>query len=206
VRLAELGIEPERLRVVPHPVFSSYPKRNDDGRTILCLGLIRDYKGLDDSIAVARHFTNVRLLVAGDPMEPVGHYRRAAGAIAEWRLGYLSEGEVDRALGEATLALFPYRAGIDQSGALMRTLGAGVAAVVYDIGSLGDCVRRFGAGRVVPPGDIKGLVAAVRELLEDPVALELARAGARRARDCLTWEAAAARHLEIYRELAPYGT
>ena len=49
---------------------------------------------------------------------------------------------------------------------------------------------------------IEALTEAARELLGDPAALAQARAGAERARDELTWEAAAARHLELYRELA----
>jgi glycosyltransferase involved in cell wall biosynthesis len=41
----------------------------------------------------------------------------------------------------------------------------------------------------------------VRELLSDRDALEQARAGARRARDELTWDAAARAHLALYGEL-----
>jgi glycosyltransferase involved in cell wall biosynthesis len=73
--------------------------------------------------------------------------------------------------------------------------------VAYDVGGLGEPVRRFGAGRVVPAGDIAGLTEAARELLEDGNALEEARAGAQRAREELTWEASAQAHLELYREL-----
>src|SRR4029453_11550496 len=47
--LAELGVPAERLRVVPHPVFPSAPERRDDGRTLLSLGIIRAYKGIDDA-------------------------------------------------------------------------------------------------------------------------------------------------------------
>src|SRR5581483_578865 len=99
----------------------------------------------------------------------------------EWRLGFLSRPELDRALSDATIALFPYRAELDQSGALLRALGA---------------------GRVVPAGDVAALADAVRELLEDPAALAAARAGADRARRELTWDAAAAQHLALYREIA----
>src|SRR6266508_977913 len=60
---------------------------------------------------------------------------------------------------------------------------------------------RSGAGRVVPAGDVEALAAAARELLEDPDALEAARAGARLARETLTWDAAAEAHLELYRQL-----
>jgi glycosyltransferase involved in cell wall biosynthesis len=200
--LVELGVPEQTLRVVAHPVFRSDPARADDGRTLLCLGVIRPYKGLGDAIEAVRRLDGSRLLVVGDPMEPVDAYRAAAGDRAEWRLGYLPDAELDRALGEATVALFPYRAELDQSGALLRALGAGVPAVVYDVGGLGEPVRAFGAGRVVPAGDVEALTAAAAELLGDPAALEHARAGARRARDELTWDRAAAAHLAVYEEIA----
>jgi glycosyltransferase involved in cell wall biosynthesis len=200
--LAELGVPDERLRVIPHPVFPSDPARADDGRTLLCLGVIRPYKGVGDAIAATRA-AGARLLVAGDPLEPVAPYREAAqGLDVEWRLGYLADSELDRALGQTTVALFPYRAELDQSGALLRALGAGVPAVVYDVGGLAEPVRQFGAGRVVEAGDVSALAAAARELLGDPAALERARAGARAARSALTWDASARDHLTLYRELA----
>ncbi len=199
-QLAELT-DPARLRVIPHPVYASNPERRDDGRTLLCLGIIRAYKGMGDAVTAAKAIGGARLLVAGDPLEPVDAYQAAAGDIAEWRLGYLSDDEIDLALGETTVALFPYRPEIDQSGALMRALGAGVPAVVYDVGGLGEPVRNFGAGRVVPAGDVQALTEATRELLGDPQALEQARAGAERARSELTWDAAARAHLDVYREL-----
>ncbi|HMI99290.1 MAG TPA: glycosyltransferase family 4 protein [Gaiellaceae bacterium] len=199
-QLAELT-DAARLRVIPHPVYASNPERRDDGRTLLCLGIIRAYKGIGDAIEVAKNVEGARLLVAGDPLEPVEGHRAAAGDTAEWRLGYLSDEEIDRALGETTVALFPYRPEIDQSGALMRALGAGVPAVVYDVGGLAEPVRTFGAGLVVPPGDVEALTEAARTLLDDPQALKQARAGAERARSELTWDAAARAHLEVYREL-----
>jgi glycosyltransferase involved in cell wall biosynthesis len=199
--LAALGVAPERLRVIPHPVFPSNPPRADDGRTVLCLGVIRPYKGLDDAIAAVSQVEGAHLLVAGDPMEPVDRYKGTAGPRAEWRLGYLPEAEFDRALGESTVAVFPYRAELDQSGALLRALGAGVPAVAYDVGGVADPVREYGAGRVVPPGDVEALAAALSELLHDPGALEAARVGARRACEQLTWDASAAAHLSLYREL-----
>ena len=197
--LAELGVE--RLHVIPHPVFPSDPERRDDGRTLVSLGLIRPYKGLSDAVEVMRRLDDARLIVAGEPLMPVDAERRAAGDRAEWRLGYLSEGEVDRALGDSTVALFPYSGETDQSGALLRALGAGLPAVAYDVGGLAEPIERFGAGRVVPAGDLDALAAATNELLADADELEGARAGARRAREELTWDAAAAAHLALYETL-----
>jgi glycosyltransferase involved in cell wall biosynthesis len=192
--LADLGVE---ARVIPHPVYPSAATRADDGRTLLALGVIRPYKGIADSVEVTRRLPDVRLLVAGDPAMPLNGLLDADRT--EWRLGYLPQHELDRALSETTVAVFPYRAELDQSGALLQALGAGVPAVVYDVAGLGEPVRAFGAGRVVPAGDLDAFTDAVRELLVDPSA---AREGAERARRELTWDAAAAKHLDLYRELA----
>ena len=181
--LAEFGVAEDKLRVIRHPVFPGSIERRDDGATVLALGLVRPYKQLEQAREAVSRVAGARLHVAGDAST------------------YLPETEIDRALAEATVAVFPYRAELDQSGALLRALGAGVPAVVYDVGGLAEPVREFGAGRVVPADDIDGLAGAIRELLHDPDALAAARAGALRARDELTWDAAAAAHLDLYREL-----
>jgi glycosyltransferase involved in cell wall biosynthesis len=179
--LAELGVPEQKLRVIPHAVFASDPPRSDDGRTVLALGTIRPYKQLEHATEAA-HRAGARLLVGGGD-------------------GYLPQSEIERALGESTVAVFPYKPELDQSGALLQALGAGVPAVVYDVGGLGEVVSTFDAGRVVPPDDVDALAAALQELLDDGAALEAARAGARRAREELTWEKAAQAHLALYEEL-----
>jgi glycosyltransferase involved in cell wall biosynthesis len=200
--LAAFGVSEGKLRVIPHPVFPGEVAHRDDGRTVLALGSIRPYKGLEDAIAAVRQIGSARLLVAGDERESLDGYRAAGGDAVEWRLGWMSQPEIAETLAQTTVAVFPYRAEIDQSGALLQALGAGVPGVVYDVGGLGEVVRTFGAGRVVPPGDVEALAASVRELLDDPAALAGARAGAERARRELTWDAAAAAHLAVYEELA----
>lgn len=200
-QLVDFGLPESKVRVIGHPVFRSEVDRRDDGRTALCLGLIRPYKGTEDAVEAVLGVDGARLLVVGDPRVPLDELRRRAGDRAEWRLGYLPVAELQRALFEATVALFPYRAEIDLSGALLQTLGAGVPAIVYDIGGLGEVVGRFGAGAVVAAGDVEAMAEALRRLLADSDALAAARAGAERARDELTWDASAAAHLDLYREL-----
>ena len=194
--LGELGVE---AHVIPHPVYPSAATRADDGHTLLSLGVIRPYKGLPDAIEATRRIPEARLLVAGDPamsLDGLGDAERV-----DWRLGFLSQQELDQALSETTIAVFPYRAELDQSGALLQALGAGVPAVVYDVGGLGEPIRRFGAGAVVPAGDIDALTDAVRTLLDDRDALDEARAGAEQARRVLTWDASASHHLALYEEI-----
>jgi glycosyltransferase involved in cell wall biosynthesis len=182
--LARFGVPEERLRVIPHPVSPGPVEHANGSRTVLALGLVRPYKQLEHAREAVARVAGAELLVAGDAQ------------------AFLSEREIDRALGASAVAVFPYKPELDQSGALLRALGAGVPAVVYDVGGLPEPVRAYGAGRVVAPDDVDGLAAALRELLDDPDALAAAREGALRAREELTWEASARAHLELYRELA----
>jgi glycosyltransferase involved in cell wall biosynthesis len=199
--LAAFGVPEEKLRVISHPVFPASVERRDDGRTVLALGSIRPYKGLPDAIAAVRLVDGARLLVAGDARASIEGLRKAGGDVVTWRVGWLGPAEMDDVLASTTVAVFPYLPEVDQSGALLQAVGAGVPAVVYDVGGLGEVVRRYGAGRVVVAGDVDGLAGALRELLAGGDALASARAGAERARRELTWEAAAAAHLAVYREL-----
>ena len=81
-------------------------------------------------------------------------------------------------------------------------IGAGIPAVVYDVGGLGEIVGAFGAGRVVAARRRRrGSSTLLRELLDDPDALAAARAGRRGARESLTWDRAGAAHLALYEEL-----
>ena len=194
----EVGVDEARIRVIPHPVFPSTARYETDGRTLLFLGTIRPYKQLDHAIRVARG-AGARLLVVGNPSFDLGERRSLPWV--EWRLGYVDDAEIDRALAESTLAVFPYREELDQSGALLRALGAGVPVAAYDVGGIAEPVRRFGAGVVAPPDDLATLTDLVAGLLDDPAALEAARAGARRAAAELTWTAAAAAHVALYEEL-----
>src|SRR5919204_2278665 len=55
--LAELGVD---ARVIPHPVYPSNATRRDDGATLLALGVIRPYKGLEDAIEATRRVADAR--------------------------------------------------------------------------------------------------------------------------------------------------
>ena len=74
-------------------------------------------------------------------------------------------------------------------------------AVVYDVGGLREPILKYGAGVVVPADDQATLARAVASLLDDPVALERAREGARRCARELSWTTAAGQHVEVYRNL-----
>jgi glycosyltransferase involved in cell wall biosynthesis len=97
--------------------------------------------------------------------------------------------------------VLPYRRRVDASGILALAVGHGLPIVASDVGSLGETVEEFGAGEVVPPEDVEALAAACIRLLGDDVRRDEAVRGAGRAREALTWEAAAQQHEVLYVEL-----
>ena len=196
--LSEVGVDAASVAVIPHPVFPGTVRHEDDGRTLVFFGLIQRYKQLEHALELAGAL-DARLIVAGDPLYDISSLRSVRNV--EWRLGYQTDVQLDTALAESTVALFPYRPELDQSGALLRALGSGVPAAAYDAGGIAEPVRRYEAGVVAPLGDLTALTESVRRLLDDGDELARARAGALRARAELTWDAAAAAHAALYEGL-----
>jgi glycosyltransferase involved in cell wall biosynthesis len=211
--LVGFGVERERIVVIPHPVFEVAPDvrvEPPSGRTMLFFGLIRGYKGLDLLVSalprVLERVPDARLVVAGDPIEPVEPVRALAATLGveraiEWRLRFIPDNEVAPLVASAAFIVLPYRE-IESSGVLALALGHGRPAVVSDLGAVGEHVREFGAGRAVPAEDVSALATACVELLADEHALRRAFEGAIAARQTLTWESSARRHVELYEEVA----
>jgi glycosyltransferase involved in cell wall biosynthesis len=208
-QLAEFGVPAERVVRIPHGTFDAPPAATivpPQGRTLLFFGLIRRYKGLDVLVRALPEIADARLVVAGDPIESVERVQQLASELGvadriQWRLGYLPATQVEALMRDAALAVFPYRSTEAASGALATALGHGRPAVVTDVGALGDTVRDFRAGLVVPPDDPHELAEAVIRLLDDPAALEEAYHGTERARQGLSWDAIADAHERLYSDL-----
>jgi glycosyltransferase involved in cell wall biosynthesis len=206
-QLARFGVPEERIVRIPHGTFDAPPGTSISaprGRTLLFFGLIRRYKGLLELVHALAGVPDTRLIVAGDPVDSIRDVRELAQRLdvderIDWRLGYLPANEVGALMRESTLTVFPYVSGESASGALATALGHGRPAVVTDV--LGDTVREYGAGAVVPPGDPRALADAINRLLDDPEALQEAFRGTERARRALSWDAIAEAHERLYSDL-----
>jgi glycosyltransferase involved in cell wall biosynthesis len=201
--LTAFGVDPARLAVIPHPLFVPAAAGDPEpprGRMLLFFGLIRPEKGLDVLLRALPSIPDTRLVVAGDPVEPIEPYRDLAASLGiadriEWRLRFIEESEIAELMASATAVVLPYRR-IESSGVLATALGHGRPVVVTDVGSIGDTVREFGAGLVVPPDDPAALAAACAELLDDASAAFRGVLAARK----LTWDKAAEAHERVYEE------
>lgn len=196
-QLVELGLGRERIARIPHPVFEGDELAAPEGRTLLFFGLIRHYKGLDVLLEALPRIRDARLVVAGDPLDPVD--RVDLDGRVEWRLGFRPEAEVRELMKQAAAVVLPYRR-LDSSGVLATAIGYRRPVVVTDVGSLGEIVREYGAGAVVPPGDAEALAGATTRLLQ-PRQLAAAYEGTRRAAAELTWAKSAEAHDRLYREV-----
>jgi glycosyltransferase involved in cell wall biosynthesis len=210
--LAELGVARAKVVYIPHPVFDSAAERPvtpPSGRTLLFFGLIRRHKGLDVLVralpSILRAVPDARLVVAGDPLDPIEPTRALASELGvdgavEWRLGFVPEDDVPGLLEAAAVVVLPYR-DIVYSGVLSLAFGYARPVVVSDLGAVGDTVREFGAGRAVPAADPDALAEACSELLTSEDALRGAHAGALEARAALTWDKAADAHERLYEDV-----
>jgi glycosyltransferase involved in cell wall biosynthesis len=208
--LTRLGVAKERIARIPHAVFDSEQTPDPPppiGSTLLVFGVIRTYKGIDLLLRalpeIARTVPEARLVVAGDPQDPVGPFQALADRLGiadlvEWRLTFQSETEIDTLMAEATVVVLPYRHAVDSSGVLARALGSGRPVVATSVGSLGETVEEFGAGEVVPPEDVGALATACARLLTDAGARERAIEGALAARTALSWRVSAQLHEQLY--------
>lgn len=209
-QLTHLGLANERIARIPHAVFGSEPAREATGpagNTLLFVGLLRTYKGIDLLLRalpqILRNVPEARLVVAGDPVDPVQPLQALAEHLGiadrvEWRLAFQSETEIDALMAAAALVVLPYRRQVDASGILASALGRGRPVVAADVGNLGETVEEFGAGEVVPPEDVSALAAACSRLLTDTQARERAIEGTLAARKALTWEGSARLHEQLY--------
>jgi len=209
--LAQFGADVGRIEVVTHPVFPPISPRTTvarDESMLLFFGLIRARKGLDVLIRalprIVEAVPTARLVVAGDPIDSVEPLRELAATLGvaskiEWRLAFLPENEIAGWMCRASLVVLPYSRGAS-SGVLATALGYGRPVVVSDVGSLGEIVRDFHAGRIIAPHDERSVASACAELLADPRAWSDAAAGAEEAARVLTWDAAAEAHERAYAE------
>jgi glycosyltransferase involved in cell wall biosynthesis len=210
----QLGLDPDRVRVIPHGAFDyltqlaeerPLPAELDgaEGPVILFFGLLRPYKGLDVLIEAFREVAGAELWIVGNPRMDVAPLRQAASA-APGRVRFVSrfveDAEVPAIFRRADIVVLPYR-DAEHSGVLYTGLAFGKPLVLSAVGGFPE-VAATGAARLVPPGDVSALTTALTELVGDAAARKSLTAAARAAAaGPYSWDAIAAQTLDLYGEL-----
>jgi glycosyltransferase involved in cell wall biosynthesis len=210
----EVGIDPARVRVIPHGAFDYLTHLPDEkplptelegaeGPVILFFGLLRPYKGLDTLLTAFREVEGAELWIVGNPRMDVEPLRRLA-AEAPGRVRFVTrfveDAEIPPIFRRADLVVLPYR-DAEHSGVLYTGLAFAKPLVLSAVGGFPE-VAATGAARLVAPGDPGALAAALGELSGDAAARERLAAAAREAAaGPYSWDAVATQTLALYRDL-----
>jgi glycosyltransferase involved in cell wall biosynthesis len=147
--------------------------RQRDACCILFLGQMIEFKGVYDLLRAAAHLRHrhprMKLVMAGDgQVQQVRSEAERLGLqdhveVLEWVSGAAKLALLERA---AIYALPSYCEGLPMS--VLEAMAAGLPVVCTPVGGLPEAVTDGIEGRVVAPGDIAALVAALDDLLSSP--------------------------------------
>jgi glycosyltransferase involved in cell wall biosynthesis len=210
----EVGLDPARVRVIPHGAFDYFTRLPEEkplptelegaeGPVILFFGLLRPYKGLDTLLRAFRELKGAELWIVGNPrmdLEPLRQLAAEAPGRVRFVTRFVEDAEVPAIFHRADLVVLPYR-DAEQSGVLYTGLAFGMPLVLSAVGGFPE-VAATGAARLVPAEDPAALAQALSELSGDPEARERLAAAARRAAaGPYSWDAIAAQTISLYKEL-----
>jgi glycosyltransferase involved in cell wall biosynthesis len=210
----EVGLDPGRVRVIPHGAFDYLTRLPEErplpaelegaeGPVILFFGLLRPYKGLDTLLEAFRQVDGAELWIVGNPRMDVDPLRRLADQApgrVRFVTRFVEDAEIPAILHRADLVVLPYR-DAEHSGVLYAGLAFGKPLVLSAVGGFPE-VAATGAARLVPPEDPGALAGALGELVGDEAArAELAAAARDAATGPYSWDSVAAETLALYRDL-----
>ena len=184
------------------PSASAAPARDD----LLFFGTIRPNKGLHVLLRAMDRLSRHRLTIAGPPEEDDYHdqVRKLAAQLPAERVEmvdrYVSDDELPGFFERCRLVILPYTFFASQSGVLHQALAFGRPVVATEVGALGECVRRWGIGEVVPPNDDRALAEGIERALR-PERYDAAVAAIGRIREELTWTRMAETTIDAYRAI-----
>lgn len=210
----EVGLDPNRVRVIPHGAFDYLTDLPDEkplppelegaeGPVILFFGLLRPYKGIDTLLEAFRRLDGPELWVVGNPrmdVEPLRALADEAPGRVRFITRFVDDAEIPAIFRRADLLVLPYR-DAEHSGVLYTGLAFGKPMVLSAVGGFPE-LAEHGAARIVAPEDPAALAAALGELVGDEAArVELSAAARKAAAGPYSWDEAARQTLALYQEL-----
>ncbi|PND57933.1 glycogen synthase [Mycobacterium sp. ENV421] len=192
------GIDSSRWPFASRPVSSGPPE-------LLYIGRLEYEKGVHDAIAalprIRRTHPGTTLTIAGDGTQQdwlVEVARKHKVFKAVHFTGRVDHDELLRLLHRADAAVLPSH--YEPFGiAALEAAAAGIPLVTSTAGGLGEAVIDGETGVSFPPRDVTALAAAVRRVLDDPVAAQQRAIAARnRLTSDFDWHTVAAETAQVY--------
>jgi glycogen(starch) synthase len=200
------GIEPRRWRVDPSEVAQVSARYAPDGAPLLAyFGRLEYEKGVHDLIAalpgIRRAYPGTKLLVAGRGTQEqflIEQARAHRVRRSVLMLGHLPDHTLAAVLAAVRAVVLPSR--YEPFGMVaLETAAAGAPLVASTAGGLGEVVRDGVTGTSFAPGNVPGIVSAVRTVLADPEgAARRARAASARLSSEFDWDKIAQATADVY--------
>ena len=207
-----LQLVADKCVVVPLGVdihrFAPPPRAYQGQPTLLFVGRLRYYKGLDTLIrAMVELSEEVHLRIVGsgemaDSLQTLSAELELLDRVHF--VGEVSDADLPAEYHRASLFVLPANARAEAFGmVLLEAMASGLPCVTTEVGTGTSWVVQDGvAGRVVPPQDPPALAAALRELLADPEQLhQMGRAARDRAVAEFAQERLVDRVMAVYQSL-----
>jgi len=210
----EVGLDPSRVRVVPHGAFDYLTRLPEEkplpeelagaeGPVVLSFGLLRPYKGIEVLLEAFAQVEEAELWIVGNPRMDIEPLRRlAAAARGRVRLvtRFVEDAEIPAIFRRADVLALPYL-DAEHSGVLYTGLAFAKPMVLSAVGGFPE-VAETGAARLVPPGDPNALANTLTDLVSNESArTELSAAAASAAAGPYSWDESAHRTLALYEDL-----
>ncbi|MFB6195511.1 MAG: glycosyltransferase family 4 protein [Haloplanus sp.] len=179
---------------------------DDDRATVLYVGALRRYKGLDDLVDALADLVvsrDVRLVVVGEGPERRSLQRRAAErgvADAVTVLGHVDDATLRRAYAGADVFALPSPSISESLGLVaLEAMAMGVPTVVTAGSGVGRVLSGEAAGLVVEPRAPDALAAAIGSVLDDPaLAADQRVAGRNLVTDRFDWRSLVGEYVDVY--------
>jgi glycosyltransferase involved in cell wall biosynthesis len=210
----EVGLDPARIRVIPHGAFDYLTRlpqekplpaelEGAEGPVILFFGLLRPYKGIDTLLQAFQRLDGPELWIVGNPrldLEPLRRLAAAAPGRVRFLTRFVTDAEIPAIFRRADVLSLPYR-DAEHSGVLYTGLAFAKPMVLSAVGGFPELAAHQ-AARIVAAEDPAGLAAELAKLLDDEGArAELSAAAGRAAAGPYSWAQAARQTMTLYEEL-----
>jgi glycosyltransferase involved in cell wall biosynthesis len=203
----------DRVRVVYNGIDTDMFRRLDhvekEPNSLVVVGKVEDKtKGIPyllEAVKLLKEELNVKLYVVGKQEASEGYGTNMAQQLGisdrVTFTGYVSTEELVRLYSSAEIGV---TASVYEGFGLpaAEAMSCGTPVIATRAGALPEIVGQDAAGILVPPADPRALAAAIKRLLADkPLRQRMGQAARKRIEDFFSWQAAARKTVEVYREL-----
>lgn len=166
-RMAENGIDPRRISVVPNFIdISQFTPQTETGRYFVFFGRVEQSKGVGTLVKAFMQMPDIPLMVIGE-----GNFLPEAQALAATSpnihfAGFKDGSELYSLVGQSVASILPSEWYENCPMAVLESFALGRPVIATRVGGLPELISPGEDGDIIEPGDVDSLCKAVRTVWE----------------------------------------